>query len=97
MRAIVIILKVIATMNQKPSQNLTLYIGATCPFCHKVLNFIQAHHIELPVVDVWSSDKAMQKLIKLSGKKQVPCLQVDDTPLLESDDIIIKLKQIYQV
>lgn len=67
---------------------LTLYIGASCPFCMKVLHFMDINDISIPVKDVWSDDIAMNELVHLTGKTQVPCLKINSKGLLESNDII---------
>ncbi len=50
-----------------------LYYKKTCPYCQKVLRF-------------------MNDLVRVGGKKQVPCLVVGGKPLYESDDIIAYLR-----
>lgn len=76
---------------------LILYVGEGCPYCRKVLNFMNANDIALPIKEVWENEANMQELIHLSKKQQVPCLSIDGEPLLESDDIIEKLKEIYDI
>lgn len=80
-------------METKP--NLTLYIGTTCPYCSKVTSFMLLNNISIPIVDVWTDENELKLMQKLTGKKQVPCLKIDDSYLLESDDIIKKLRELY--
>ena len=76
--------------------SLKLYLGVGCPYCSKVMHFIQEHGIELPTVDVWSDDAALAELMQLmDGRRQVPCLSIDGVGLLESDDIIQHLQRVF--
>lgn len=70
------------------AHNLVLYIKPTCPFCIKVLNFMDGHGIKLPMRDISTDAKAAATLVEVGGKRQVPCLFIDGIPLYESDDII---------
>jgi glutaredoxin 3 len=73
---------------------LVLYVKFTCPFCIKVLNFIEESSIDIPLVDV-TKDNNREQLIELGGKAMVPCLFIEGKPLYESDDIITYLKNNY--
>lgn len=68
--------------------DLVLYFKPTCPFCNKVISFMQEKRIEIPVKNVAGSDAVRQELIKTGGKGQVPCLVIDGKALYESDEII---------
>ncbi|WP_165253907.1 glutaredoxin [Adlercreutzia sp. ZJ304] len=70
---------------------LDLYIKPTCPYCMRVVNAIDdmgdaAAHIEMR--DISSDATALQTLVEVGGKQQVPCLFVDGKPMYESADII---------
>ncbi len=72
--------------------SLTLYYKDTCPYCQKVLRFMQQNNISLPLKSTQSDPNNRQELLKIGGKTQVPCLVIDGTALYESDDIIQWLK-----
>ena len=74
---------------------LTLYILPGCPYCVRVLDFLEQENITLQIKDISQDAEARNKLYQLTGKTQVPCLQIDDTAMLESLDIIKKLKHIF--
>lgn len=76
---------------------LTLYIGARCPFCIKVTNFLVQNQINIAIKDVWDNDDYMNELVNLTGKTQVPCLKINDQPMLESSDIIEFLRDHFSV
>ena len=71
--------------------SLELYVGFWCPYCQKVLRFMEAHGIEVPLRDI---DEPANKafLVEHGGKGQVPCLFIDGAPMYESLDIIEWLK-----
>ena len=75
------------------SSNLELYIKNGCPWCHKVLSFMEANAIELPLHNIDESVADREHLIEVGGKRQVPCLFIDGKALYESSDIIDYLKE----
>jgi glutaredoxin 3 len=67
---------------------LTLFHSPTCPFCHRVFDYMQSAGIELEMKDVRSNPANRDELMSIGGKGQVPCLVVDGKALYESMDII---------
>lgn len=72
-----------------------LYVRYTCPYCVKVLDFMEKNGIELPLRDISADAEALQTLRTKGGKQQVPCLFIDGVPLYESDDIIAYLAKAF--
>lgn len=72
---------------------LTLYYRDSCPYCQKVLNFMQENNISLSLKDTSRDPNNRQVLLTIGGKTQVPCLIIDGKALYESDDIIAWLKK----
>ena len=70
----------------------TLYYKKSCPFCVKVLRFMEANDITMDKRDTLQPGNE-QDLIRVGGKKQVPCLVVAGKPLYESDDIVAYLRE----
>lgn len=68
-------------------ENLKLYKLSTCPYCKKVLRFLEKHNLELGMVDI-SDEDIRKELIDLGGDDQVPALLIEDKIMYESDDII---------
>lgn len=68
--------------------DLKLYMTYSCPFCIKVLNFMNEHNISVPLIDLATDAQHRKNLITIGGKGQVPCLLINNTPLYESDLII---------
>ncbi|MFW5856067.1 MAG: glutaredoxin family protein [Bacillota bacterium] len=74
---------------------IALYYFPACPFCRKVLNYIEDNDLKDRIVlkNTRKDKAAKDYLIKEGGKDQVPCLFIEGRPLYESDDIINWLKE----
>lgn len=71
--------------------SLVLYKKDTCPFCLKVMGFARERGIDLEMRDVAKDPEALRELVEVGGKRQVPCLLIDGSPLYESGDIVAYL------
>ena len=74
---------------------LDLYILETCPYCKKVMNFLNENNTLYNKIDI--TDKtAEETLIRIGGKRQVPFLVDKDRniQMYESNDIIEYVKTI---
>ena len=69
----------------------TLYYKKSCPYCQKVLRFMQDNKINLDMRDTLQPGN-QNDLIHSGRKKQVPCLVIGSKPMYESDDIIAYLR-----
>lgn len=75
------------------SGELLLYVKNGCPFSKATLNARANLHLESNIQTrfIDEDDAALAALEGLTGKKQVPCLVIDGTPMHESADIVAKL------
>lgn len=66
-----------------------LYISETCPYCRKVIDFLEENNIKYNKKNVIESEN-LNMLLKLGGKAQVPFLDdfENNISMYESDDII---------
>lgn len=66
-----------------------LYISETCPYCRKVIDFLEENNIKYNKKNVIEPAN-LNMLLKLGGKAQVPFLDdfEDNISMYESDDII---------
>lgn len=73
---------------------LILYHRQYCPYSKKVREFIEKNQIKSQIEyrDIEESNEAMERLVKLTGGQQVPCLVINGRPKLESENIIKWLK-----
>ena len=68
---------------------LELFKFDTCPFCRKVMNYIESTgRTDITFHDIRKDPDAARRLTETGGKSQVPCLFIDGEPLYESSDII---------
>lgn len=67
---------------------LAFYVMTGCPYCIKVKRFLADNGVTIPERNISTDSDAEQTLIAVGGKRQVPCLFIDGTPLYESGDII---------
>lgn len=73
-------------------ENHLLYYKKSCPFCQKVLRFMEANHLTMDTRETTQPGN-QNDLIRIGGKKQVPCLVINGKPLYESDDIVTYLRE----
>jgi len=69
-------------------KELKFYYMPTCPFCKKVIQYMDRNNIEVEMLDIKADPKNQKDLIEIGGIDQVPMLLIDGKPLYESDDII---------
>ena len=72
---------------------LTLYYSPTCPYCHRVTDFIDSAGIELELKDLQSDPANRSELISIGGRATVPCLVIDGKAMYESGDIVDWLRE----
>ena len=83
----------LATVYQKMKMILNLYYYDSCPFCQIVLKVIKDLNLLVDFKNIHQDEKNLQKLLKDTGRKTVPCLYIDGKPLFESLDIVAWLKK----
>jgi len=73
---------------------LELFILKSCPYCKKVINFLNENNIQFNSFDTADNENAL-RLLNLGGKDQVPFLYDSNSGkgMYESMDIIEYLKQ----
>lgn len=76
-------------MYKKEVIMLELFILETCPYCKKVMNFMEENKIPYKKIDT-SNKESEESLIQIGGKRQVPFLVDTDRniQMYESADII---------
>lgn len=68
---------------------LELFILETCPYCKKVMAFLDENNMEYRKIDIANKENE-ESLIRIGGKRQVPFLIDKDRniQMYESNDII---------
>lgn len=79
------------SLNTK-TKEYVLYSNPRCPYCVKVLNYMEKNNITMPIKNVQIAENRSE-LIAIGGKSQVPCLVINGKALYESDEIIKYLKK----
>ena len=82
----------------KPLKGHTLFHFTTCPYCIKVRLALWYMGLDLPLKNIFAHPDYKAELIAGGGKKQVPCLRIEDEEdgvrwIYESSEIIRYLKQ----
>jgi glutaredoxin len=73
-------------------KDLVLYYLPTCPYCLKVLRFMERNGIVIDLRDTTDSEN-LKTLLEVGKMNQVPCLFIEGKALYESDDIIAYLTE----
>ncbi|MBQ4115450.1 glutathione S-transferase N-terminal domain-containing protein [bacterium] len=72
---------------------LELFVLDSCPYCQKVMNFMDENKIQYRKIDT-KNKESEESLIQIGGKRQVPFLVDTDRniQMYESSDIIEYVK-----
>ncbi|MEQ8859842.1 MAG: glutaredoxin [Pseudomonadales bacterium] len=74
-----------------------LYQYASCPFCHRVRQFLESQGIDVELRDTLGDPAARRELVLGGGQGMVPCLRIERAGevrwLYESMDIIDYLRR----
>lgn len=75
---------------------INLYYLSTCPYCKKVIDFLDSNNIEYKLLDI-NEHENFNKLLKIGKKRQVPFIVDTNTGnvMYESEDIIEYLTKEY--
>lgn len=76
-------------MFKKGVNMLELYVMESCPYCKKVMSFLEENNISYSKMDI-SNRENYDALLNLGGMEQVPFLNdtENNVKMYESDDII---------
>jgi len=56
---------------------IRLFIKPFCPWCHKAVAWLDARGIKYETLDVITDGKAFTEMVKLSGQRLAPVIEVD--------------------
>ncbi len=74
---------------------VTVYSTPTCPWCHKVKDFLTKHKVKFEDKDVATDEKAREVMLEKSGQMGVPQIDVDGEIVVGFDEQ--KLKKILKI
>ena len=55
-----------------------VYISPSCPYCFTLKEFLKENNIKFEEIDVSKDEKAKNKVIKRTGKMEVPMIEIGD-------------------
>ncbi|PIK13832.1 glutathione S-transferase N-terminal domain-containing protein [Halobacteriovorax sp. JY17] len=67
---------------------LELFYYDSCPFCQYVLGAIDDLAIKVEYCNIQESQEHLNRLVTDTGRRTVPCLYINNTPMFESSDIV---------
>ncbi len=66
---------------------LELFYYDACRYCQIVLQVINKLSIKVDYKNIWEDSANLERLVKDTGRRTVPCLYIDNKPMHESEDI----------
>jgi len=69
-----------------------LYTSPTCFYCHKLKDFLKSQNIEFEEMDVSQNQEAAEDLIKKSGQKGLPVVDINGEIIVGFDLPTLKEK-----
>jgi len=62
-----------------------VYSTKTCPWCHKVKDFLKEKKVKFEDIDVGADQKAANEMVEKSGQMGVPVTDIDGTIIVGFD------------
>ena len=60
---------------------VVIYTKDYCPFCNYAKALLRSKEMVFQEIDVTSDDRQQEEMIRLSGRRTVPQIFIDDTPI----------------
>ncbi len=67
-----------------------LYRTEHCPWCHKAAEWFKAHMIPFTTKNVEDDDKAAEEMVRKSGQRGVPVIDIDGEIIVGYDEPALK-------
>lgn len=58
-------------------KKVKVYSTATCPYCHRVKDYLAEKNIQFEEIDVGKDQKAAEEMVEKSGQMSVPVVDID--------------------
>lgn len=65
--------------------NVKVYSTTTCPWCHRVKDYLKSKNIPFEDIDVADDVEKAKEMVKKSGQTGVPVITVDDEVVIGFD------------
>lgn len=69
---------------------IKVYSTPTCPWCHKLKDFLKEKNIEFIDIDVSADQKAAEEMIQKSGQMGVPQIEINGKIIVGFDQQAIE-------
>ncbi|MFH1053647.1 MAG: glutaredoxin domain-containing protein [Candidatus Woesearchaeota archaeon] len=69
---------------------ITVYSTPTCPWCHKLKDFLKKNKIGFNDLNVAEDEKARNEMIEKSGQMGVPVIDIGGKVIVGFDQMAIK-------
>lgn len=66
---------------------VTIYISATCPYCHRALRLLDSKGVSYQTVSVDGKPDVRQEMTGKAGQRTVPQIWIGDTHVGGCDDL----------
>ncbi len=67
-----------------------LYKTSHCPWCHKAEEWFKAHKVQFVARNVEEDDKAAEEMVRKSGQRGVPVIDIDGKIVIGYDEPELK-------
>ena len=64
------------------TKKVNVYSTPTCPWCHKLKDWLKAHKIQFNDLDVAENEEARNEMLEKSGQMGVPVTIIDDEKVI---------------
>ena len=69
---------------------IKVYTTPTCPWCHKVKEFLKEKKVEFEEVDVAADQEAAKKMVEKSGQIGVPQIEINGKMIVGFDQAALE-------
>lgn len=73
-----------------PKSKVLVYSTDACPWCIKAKEFLRTNNIAFTSINVGTSTKAAQEMVKKSGQQGVPVIDVQGTIIVGFDESALR-------
>ena len=67
-----------------------VYGTPSCPWCHKVMDFLKEKKVEFEDINVAENEAARKDMVEKSGQMGVPVIDIDGKIIVGFDEAAIK-------
>jgi len=64
------------------TKKVNVYSTPTCPWCHRLKDWLKAHKIQFNDLDVAENEEARNEMLEKSGQMGVPVTIIDDEKVI---------------